>query len=419
MELGIVAMISLITLLALVGNTIAHSWIACSDYRGKNEGSWDPVKCHGYPRDAARYAVKNQFGHDKGFDHKPGNEGKACKSDLTPNSYSSEYPMAVYYQGQQAVLVHPMKNHGAASCTNIYIPDFGNKIYRGGKWTSKDDPKDANNPYNYYKQFTVADLGISPIGGDNTNPDQYPKPGFQNAPNFCADTDKAFASYSFNVPSDLPTGYYTFVWRWSFNGLTDIYTTCFDVQIVSSIEIRNGILLSQNAAADLTPICGGILSNEEAGSLVGCNGVTGPPVTPPPLTPAPSTTEDNREITQGPPQPTEQPQTERPQTQPTVNGGALAAKAFQIAGEFDLPTSDVAGVRARYATVMFECDVEAMFWNARVIGIENTAKGKIFQLVQESEADVLSRKIFFSSIFSDSCDLLKYPPIANLVKDEK
>lgn len=42
------------------------------------------------------------------------------------------------------------------------------------------------------------------------------------------------------------------------------------------------------------------------------------------------------------------------------NGGALAAKAFQIAGEFDLPTSDVAGVRARYATVMFECDVEAM-----------------------------------------------------------
>lgn len=59
-------MISLITLLALVGNTIAHSWIACSDYRGKNEGSWDPVKCHGYPRDAARYAVKNQFGHDKG-----------------------------------------------------------------------------------------------------------------------------------------------------------------------------------------------------------------------------------------------------------------------------------------------------------------------------------------------------------------
>ena len=71
----------------------------------------------------------------------------------------------------------------------------------------------------------------------------------------------------------------------------------------------------------------------------------------------------------------------------------------------------------------FDCDLRfyifLQFWNARVIGVDNAATGKIFQLVQESEADVLSRKIYFSSMFSDSCDLLKYTPIANLVKDEK
>jgi len=412
-------MISLIALFALVSNTIAHSWIACSDYRGKNEGYWDPSKCHGYPRDAATYANKNNFGLDRGFDHKPGNDGRACKTSLTSGSYSDEYPMAVYYQGQQAVLVHPMKNHGAASCTNIHIPDFGNKIYRGQRWTSKDVPIDQNNPYSYYKQFTVADLGMSLVGNANTAPDTYPKPGFQNAPKFCENTDKAFGSYSFNVPSDLATGYYTFVWRWSFNGPTDIYTTCFDVRIVSSIEERNSIVKSIIPTAKLDPICGGKLSNNGVGSNVGCDGVTAPPapVTQPPAPTQPPVTDDGKVVTQAPTQP---PQTQRPQpTQPSVIGGALAAKAFQIAGEFDLPTSKVSGVKARYATVMFECDVEAMFWNARVIGIDNTATGKIFQLVQESEADVVSRKIFFSSMFSESCDLLKYPPIANLVKDEK
>lgn len=419
-------MISLMSLLALVSTAMAHSWIACSDYRGKNEGNWDATKCHGFPRDAATYANKNAFGLDRGFDHKPGNDGAACKTGLSGGSYGPEYPMAVYYQGQQAVLAHPMKNHGAASCTNIHIPDFGNRIYRGQRWTSVDSPKDTNNPYSYYKQFLVADLGLSPVGKNNVNPDSYPKPGFQNAPNFCGSTgtDKAFGSYSFNVPSDLPTGYYTFVWRWSFNGPTDIYTTCFDVQIVPTIQDRNGILLNQLPAADVRPICGGKLSNEGAGSMVGCNGVTAapPPVTqPPPLTEAPPATDGNVVIV--PTQPTQRPQTpqtQKPQTpKPSVIGGALAAKAFQIAGEFDLPISEVQDVSVRYATVMFECEVEAMFWNARVVGIEDTATGKIFQLVQESEADVLSRKIFFSSMFSDSCDLLKYPPIANLVKDEK
>ena len=36
-------------------------------------------------------------------------DGKACKTDLTGGSYSSAYPKAVYYPGQQVILVHPMK----------------------------------------------------------------------------------------------------------------------------------------------------------------------------------------------------------------------------------------------------------------------------------------------------------------------
>ena len=36
-------------------------------------------------------------------------DGKACKTELTAGSYSSAYPKAVYYPGQQVILVHPMK----------------------------------------------------------------------------------------------------------------------------------------------------------------------------------------------------------------------------------------------------------------------------------------------------------------------
>ena len=44
-----------------------------------------------------------------GFDHKPGQDGKACKTDYSGSSYSDEYPSAVYFPGQQVVIVHPMK----------------------------------------------------------------------------------------------------------------------------------------------------------------------------------------------------------------------------------------------------------------------------------------------------------------------
>ena len=53
-----------------------------------------------------------------GFDHKPGMDGKACKTDLTGGSYSSAYPKAVYYPGQQVILVHPMK------VTNLIFKTF-------------------------------------------------------------------------------------------------------------------------------------------------------------------------------------------------------------------------------------------------------------------------------------------------------
>ena len=52
----------------------------------------------------------------------------------------------------------------------------------------------------------VYDWGVSPFGfGTDAQTMIYPKPGFQNAPKFCENTDKALATYTFEVPN-IATG---------------------------------------------------------------------------------------------------------------------------------------------------------------------------------------------------------------------
>ena len=102
-----------------------------------------------------------------------------------------------------------LQNHGAdPACTNRFIPDNGNAIYRGRVG------RDRNEVLSHYKEFLVADLGVSPFGQQAGNlVNEYPKPGFQNAPNFCKDTDRSLGTYSFNVPATLAPGmFYTIIY---------------------------------------------------------------------------------------------------------------------------------------------------------------------------------------------------------------
>ena len=57
-------------------------------------------------------------------------------------------------------MAHPMKNHGIGGCTNKYIPDNGNWIYRApATQVGSDDPV-----LSVFKNNKVVDLGISPFG---------------------------------------------------------------------------------------------------------------------------------------------------------------------------------------------------------------------------------------------------------------
>merc|ERR1712183_262092 len=103
-------------------------------------------------------------------------------------------------------------------------------------------------------------------GAGFTALDVYPKPGYQNAPKFCENTDKAMATYWLNIPETLASGEYTFVWTWSFNSLEDLYSGCLDVIVAPTKQERDEKLKARNPEISLEVPCGGKLSNEEEGS---------------------------------------------------------------------------------------------------------------------------------------------------------
>ncbi|KAJ3114954.1 hypothetical protein HK098_007126, partial [Nowakowskiella sp. JEL0407] len=167
----------------------------------------------------AQQYVSGTFGQDVGLD----TQTPGCKVTRSDSNYNAQYPMATWTPGQTACLIWPSKNH-VASSKNVNIPDGGVKIY-GVPYGSADPTTNAG--------FTslVADLGVSPYGSALTNPDAFPRPGFQNCPGFLSNSDKAVCSQCFTVPN-LASGKYTMQWQWIFNPGAP-YVNCFDVQIGS------------------------------------------------------------------------------------------------------------------------------------------------------------------------------------------
>ncbi|CAH1782946.1 unnamed protein product [Owenia fusiformis] len=229
-----------VLLISYVSAVMCHSWLTCTDYLEENGEYWNKNICRAWPRHAHRFAHRDgQHGSDTGFDVNNPPSHAPCRTSRDDSSYDSLHPMAVYFPGQRIVITHPTKNHVVdVRCTNKYIPDNGNFIYVGPR-NGNDDPS-----LSVFKQNLVVDLGVSPFGHHISNQMTmtYPKPGFQNAPKFCENPDKALGTYAFNLPSDFQPGRYTFLWAWYFNGKNDLYTGCWEADVVASRADRDHIL---------------------------------------------------------------------------------------------------------------------------------------------------------------------------------
>lgn len=303
------------------------------------------------------------------------------------------------------------QNHGAdAGCTNVFIPDNGNWIYRG----NKNDAADLT--LSQYFANLVADLGKSPVNQGTVVSSTYPKPGFQNAPEFCSNTDRALGTYSFNVPSDLEPGQYTFVWAWAFNSEQDFYSTCFEVEIVPSLQDRKNRLM-ENGFFDFYEPCGGVTSDGTPGnSNEECTPVSTGSTTPQSSVPSTSITPGTTSTAAT---------TTMTTSQPSVD--SLSVLTHQMTGEVALPQAAF-GTQRRYLSVHWDCPVTANFWNVRVIDQHNVGEsgrrrkrhveGVHYDLLQEGSSEIDSEKFFYHASFSDACNLQAYPPIAKLVYDE-
>ncbi|XP_067949971.1 uncharacterized protein [Watersipora subatra] len=274
--------------LMLFGSVASHSWIACTDYLQENGDYWSENNCRAFPRGGHHFTPKNEFGKDTGFDYHP-SDPKPCRSIGNIDKYTDDYGSAYYYPGQKVVIAHPTKNHVAEECTNQYIPDNGSYIFRSERNPSTDPTLPE------FHANKVADLGISPFGHDKTFEQitTYPKPGFQNAPKFCENNDKALATAAFYIPPDLQAGKYIFMWSWSFNSDKDVYTTCWEAQVMKNKAARNRKLTKAGLSTDEPELLYGIslapLPDGVDPPTAGPTSAAPPPTIPSEPTPDPNT----------------------------------------------------------------------------------------------------------------------------------
>lgn len=259
----------------------AHSWVACTDYRG-DVNYYDETKCMAYPRrwdqrGGALTPTANGYhmGADTGRDHQP---SSACDIALTSpfsDAYSTSYPSATYEQGQVYCLAWPQKNHAAATCTNAFIPDTSTLLLVSTVNPTQDPSQAIFNTRNINELAGLAtgceaddEQDGCQLGLKKHVQGQMDCAGFQRAPKFCENTDRAMGTGCFKIPNDMATGHYVFQWYWEFNAGSP-YTNCFDAQVVAAgagsggggttgtPESTGGLTCTNNVEAfDITPDAG-------------------------------------------------------------------------------------------------------------------------------------------------------------------
>lgn len=198
---------------AIVQCTFAHSWLECTNYdppsfEYNKLGYFDRSRCSGYPRGFARQFAEG-FGIDTGYNW----EHESCReAQFIASDYTDSIPMATYKAGSAIYTSHPAKNHVADTCTNAFIPSTSMVLLM-----SSQPEKDT------------FDVELLPVGGEHVD-GTIDHLGFQRCYRFCDDTDKSHCILSWQLPTNIPNGRYSFQWRWEFNR-GQLYSNCFDAYI--------------------------------------------------------------------------------------------------------------------------------------------------------------------------------------------
>ena len=228
-------------------------------------------------------------------------------------AYTTDFHMATYELGKVYCLAWPTKNHAAATCTNQYIPDTELKLYVSTANPSADPTQTAFKLRNIngITSCRNSDSAACALGKSVHVQGSIDCEGFQRAPKFCENTDKALAHACFRVPSDLGTGHFVFQWYWQFNrGDNPPYTTCWDAEVVASgAGPDRGVTLGTKNAAVSTLCQGGYSGAGDCKCTNNYNTISGSSPSPSPSNPTPSPTPTTPAPTPAPPTPTPSPPT--------------------------------------------------------------------------------------------------------------
>merc|ERR550534_648686 len=194
-------------------------------YEGDLE-DFEPDKCLGRPRPLpGNRNVGATFGADIGMDFRPSVGGARCQGSPTTGTPTQ----VTYEKGKTYTLAWAPKNHVAA-CGNANIPDNFLKVYMA-PWNGETDPTQAQFQENQVKASFSVDPHVQGVVDFK---------GFQNCPKFCENRDKALCTGTITIPADAEIGVYTFQWYWAFNSPTDLYSTCWEAQVVEAVDDGTG-----------------------------------------------------------------------------------------------------------------------------------------------------------------------------------
>lgn len=191
----------LINILILINQVIAHSAIACTDKKSTG--------CYGYPR-------YYHFNHlDQKLPSSDANDtfhssrdretliqsgiNKICP-ELTIQEYSEDFPMAEAFLGTNLIIEHPPRGHSSQPSSNVWVY--------------------------MHPQPNLFPTNKQPNQNEFKLLGEY---RFDNCNGLEKEISWAHCTGNITIPTNIPSGIYTFWWRWDLNGIP--YSDCFEVNI--------------------------------------------------------------------------------------------------------------------------------------------------------------------------------------------
>lgn len=198
--------------MSLVPKVLSHSAVSCTDKRD--------LECYGY----ARYYHFNHLNQPLPSSNEnmtfyasrdretliQAGIDRICP-EMTIDEYTSEFPMAEAFPGQNLTIQHPPRGHSKQPSSNVWV-------YMNSK----------ENIYPDTKQPNKTDFKLI---------SEY---SFDNCVGVEQEISWANCTGTITIPKNTKPGVYTFWWRWDLNSIP--YTDCFEVKVknneINKIKMR-------------------------------------------------------------------------------------------------------------------------------------------------------------------------------------